>query len=143
MSAGLETTNAKRTIEQAHHIARLARQSGRWPRWRWHDLPDGVPNSSGWAMGFTKVAENGVFTVLVRDVECAWGVVRHAMISDVLRIQPTWSERQRIKDELFGKTRTAVEVLPAADQLVDQAPSYHFWVLPEGFALPFGLHAAA
>lgn len=135
-----EATNANRTVGAAVHAAKLARSTGRWPRWRWHEVPGGPPNATGWAKGFTKVAENGAFSVLVRDVPTAWGLVRHAMVTDLLRIEPTWSEKQRIKNELFGEGRVAVEVMPAMDQLVDQAPAYHLWVVPEGFDLPFGLH---
>lgn len=52
---------------------------------------------------------------------------------------PSWSEKQRIKDELIGPERLAVEVFPPRSELVDQADAYHLWVLPEGFTLPFGV----
>jgi hypothetical protein len=47
---------------------------------------------------------------------------------------------QRIKNELAGPERVAVEVYPPVSQLVDHANMYHLWVFEAGFALPFGLH---
>lgn len=52
----------------------------------------------------------------------------------------TWAEKQQIKDELFGTNRTAIEVYPTEDRLVDTADVYHLWVFPKGFQLPFGIH---
>lgn len=51
-----------------------------------------------------------------------------------------WYELQRIKDEIAGANRTAVQVFPPHEQLRDSANLYHLWVMPEGMALPFGLH---
>lgn len=61
----------------------------------------------------------------------------HYGISSLSQERPTWWEAQRIKDELAGKDRTAVEVYPPRDEIVDGADMFHIWVLPEG--LPFGL----
>ena len=47
---------------------------------------------------------------------------------------------QRIKNELAGEQTVGVEVYPAQTDVVDQANIYHIWCMPEGFALPFGLH---
>ena len=52
----------------------------------------------------------------------------------------TWSEKQQIKDELFGKKRAAVEVFPPADRLVNTADVYHLWVFDKKYRLPFGIH---
>lgn len=52
----------------------------------------------------------------------------------------TWAEKQEIKDELFGRKRTAVEVFPTEDRLVDVADVYHLWVFEKGYQLPFGIH---
>lgn len=51
-----------------------------------------------------------------------------------------WADLQRIKNELVGEGRTAVQMYPAMADLVDQANLYHLWVLPDGYELPFGLH---
>lgn len=51
----------------------------------------------------------------------------------------TWSEKQRIKNEIFGEERLAIEVFPAKSNLVNEVNMYHLWVMPKGFSLPFGL----
>lgn len=83
---------------------------------------------------------NNHHSVQVSDVETAWGTVRHLWIRrhDAKPINE-WSTLQRIKNELAGPERTAVEVFPAVSQLVDSANMYHLWVLPEGMQLPFTL----
>lgn len=52
----------------------------------------------------------------------------------------SWSEKQQIKNELFGENRLAVEVYPKSDRLVDVADVYHLWVFDKKFDLPFGIH---
>lgn len=52
----------------------------------------------------------------------------------------SWSDMQRIKNELMGIDRVAVEVYPRERDVVDEAHMYHLWVYPEGYILPFGLH---
>lgn len=43
-----------------------------------------------------------------------------------------WRHFQRIKNELAGAEREAVEIFPPESQLVDTSNQYHLWVLPEG-----------
>lgn len=52
----------------------------------------------------------------------------------------SWSDLQRIKNDLVGPDRLAVEVFPPVSELVDQANMAHLWVYPAGHVLPFGLH---
>lgn len=79
--------------------------------------------------------------MLVRDLTTEWGPLRHMMIgASVDGIPPTWAEKQRIKNELGGRERAAIEVFPAASRLVDGADAYHLWLLPADMRLPFGLH---
>lgn len=52
----------------------------------------------------------------------------------------SWAEKQKIKNELFGKNRVAVEVYPEEDMLVDTADVYHLWVFDKKYKLPFGIH---
>ncbi len=52
----------------------------------------------------------------------------------------SWAEKQEIKDELFGKNRTAIEVYPTEDRLIDTADVYHLWVFDKKYRLPFGIH---
>ena len=49
-----------------------------------------------------------------------------------------WRDLQRIKDQLAGPDREAIEVYPAASRLVDTANQFHLWVLPEGEHVPYG-----
>lgn len=138
----MATVNHGRSLPSIIQRAHAARLTGRWPGWRHHPMPNGVPGSRGWAAEFRRCSENGVFAVLIRDVETPWGMVRHAMISSPADgVEPSWAEKQRIKNELLGRERVAVEVFPGMSQLIDQANAYHLWCLPPEMALPFGLHA--
>jgi hypothetical protein len=49
-----------------------------------------------------------------------------------------WRHFQRIKNELVGSEREALELFPAESRLVDEANQYHLWVLPEGESIPVG-----
>mgnify|MGYP001579045100 FL=1 len=49
-----------------------------------------------------------------------------------------WRHFQRIKNEICGAEREAIELYPAESRLIDEANQYHLWVFPEGFALPVG-----
>lgn len=49
-----------------------------------------------------------------------------------------WRDLQRIKNEVMGPDREAVELFPSERRLVDTANQYHLFVLPEGLAWPFG-----
>lgn len=51
----------------------------------------------------------------------------------------SWSDLQRIKDEIAGPERVAVQVYPARSDLVDSANMAHLWVYPPGHRMPFGL----
>lgn len=87
---------------------------------------------------------NDLFIVTSVQFACEYGLCLHL----VMRLKPDaptpeipWAAKQRIKDELAGAGRVAVEVFPPAKELVDQADAYHLWVLPDGFKLPFGVEA--
>jgi len=72
----------------------------------------------------------------------AWGDITHLWIRrHDGAMTRSWASLQRIKDELVGEERVAVEVFPARSQLVDAAPMHHLWVLPIGMVLPFSLRA--
>ncbi len=86
---------------------------------------------------------NDLYIVTAVPFQCDWGWCVHLVMRVKPEAQPlaglTWANKQRVKDELLGKERLAVEVFPPASELVDQADAYHLWVLPEGFRLPFGV----
>ena len=48
-----------------------------------------------------------------------------------------WDDLQRVKNELAGERRTAIEIYPPQDEVIDQAPLRHLWVLPAGERAPF------
>lgn len=50
----------------------------------------------------------------------------------------SWRDMQRVKDEIAGPDREAVEIFPADARLVDTANQYHLWVMPPGTRVPFG-----
>jgi hypothetical protein len=136
----MKSTNAVRSLENVLRREVRFRASGHWPTWRWQDVPDGVPGASGWSADVRRVAENGVFVVLVRDLDAGpFGKLQHAMISTLSMTEVTWGEKMRIKDELFGRERTAIEVFPPVSELIDEANAYHLWVFPPGTLLPFTL----
>jgi len=119
---------------------KTARRTGRWPKWEVSNFPGGTGSGKGWLREVTYALHNGVFAVLCRDIETPIGTVTHAAFRDVTNsVDFTWAEKQRIKDECLGADRTAVEVFPAAADLVDDANMFHLWVLPVGYSLPFGL----
>jgi hypothetical protein len=49
-----------------------------------------------------------------------------------------WRDMQRIKNELCGPEREAIELFPAEARLVDAANQYHLWVMPPGERIPVG-----
>lgn len=49
-----------------------------------------------------------------------------------------WRHLQRIKNEICGPNREALELYPAESRLVDASNQYHLFVAPEGVVLPFG-----
>lgn len=95
----------------------------------------------GWFAELNKawVDENMEYAVLSREVETPWGIVTHACIRNAPDTDIPWAEKQRIKNELFGEDRTAIEVFPTSTDLVDEANMYHLWILPKNMKLPFGL----
>ncbi len=48
-----------------------------------------------------------------------------------------WRHFQRIKNEIAGSEREAVEIFPAESNLVDTANQYHLFVYPQGLHCEF------
>ena len=90
-------------------------------------------------------SEDG-YNVMSRKIRTTWGPVEHVTIQRTGRFscdgsnEVPWSVKQEIKDELFGKKCTAIEVFPERRNLVDVCDVYHLWVLPTDFKIPFGIH---
>jgi hypothetical protein len=51
-----------------------------------------------------------------------------------------WRHFQKIKNELAGDEREALEIYPKESELIDEANTYHLWVLASTDAMPFGFH---
>jgi hypothetical protein len=52
----------------------------------------------------------------------------------------SWSVLQRIKNEIMGPERIAIEVYPKESELVDTANIYHLWVMWELVEFPWKLY---
>lgn len=70
-------------------------------------------------------------------IEMTWLSIRR---NDRKHMQD-WRHLQRIKNELCGEEREAVQIYPAESRLLDESNQMHLWVYPEGFVLPFGYQA--
>jgi len=86
-----------------------------------------------------RAVSNQVLSVQFAKVDTAWGDVIHLFLRRHDQQPMIWRDAQRVKNELVGTDRVAVEVYPAADRVVDDANIYHLWVLPKHFVLPFSL----
>ncbi len=83
---------------------------------------------------------NNRYSVQISDNLCSWGTVVHLWIRRHDDTMPrAWMDLQRIKNELVGEDRIAVEVFPAEDQFVSKGNMANRWVSPEGMELPFTL----
>ena len=132
----MSTRKARR---YAQRYCSKAQRRGDWGPWEERGpLTDlGAPHQLRY---FTRTVCNNVYAVMIARHRTAWGVVEQAQIARHDRVAKLpWTDLQRIKDDLFGPGRTAVEVFPPRSELVDQANAYHPWVLPLGFQLPFRL----
>lgn len=120
---------------------RRAVKTGLWGEWdtlpreRWPYLPQ-----EGWLAEVHTVHRNRAFVVLVRDV-CVPGVgtMQHLAIRNASSTDIQWAAKQRIKNEIVGEERVAVEVFPPVSGLVDFANMYHLWCYPTGYVMPFTL----
>ena len=106
----------------------------------------GVYNHNLWMKEMDRcwIREEDGTMVSSRLINTRWGKVEHATITRGISCDGsngfTWSEKQQIKNELFGENRVAVEVFPKQDMLVDVCDVYHLWVFDKKIDLPFGIH---
>lgn len=108
-------------------------------QWIGKPSPKSMRKGTGWFGELNKAYSNGQYAVMTRTIQTDWGEVIHACIRNIDSTDIPWAEKQRIKNELFGSERTAIEVFPKESELVDEANMYHLWVLPKDVELPFGL----
>lgn len=111
---------------------------GDWGLWRITTLPDGIPGGNGWCNQVREARANNIYVVLIRPFLDEQGnEVTHLAIRTASQLEPPWRDLQRIKNEICGKEATAVQVMPPASELIDEADMYHMWVLSS--RLPFTL----
>ncbi len=111
---------------------------GDWGLWRITNLPEGIPGGSGWCKQVRHAQANNLYVVLVRPFLDEQGnEVIHLAIRTASNLEPPWRDMQRIKNEICGEESTAVQVMPPASELIDEADMYHMWVLSD--RLPFTL----
>lgn len=130
-----KTNHRDRRLTKA--LARKGKNRRIWGEWedrsylRGH--PEALPN-----LRFAYC--NNIYSVQVCEVQTEWGLVLQVGIKrhDEKKSFP-WQHLQRIKDELIGEERLAIEVFPPRSLLCDVANMRWLWVLPETMGLPFGL----
>lgn len=83
-----------------------------------------------------KVWVNALFRVEEKQVR--GGVTRLAIRRIDGEAIHDWRHLQRIKNEILGVEREAVEVYPAESRLVDTANVFYLWAFPAGKALDLG-----
>lgn len=119
---------------------RIEREGHKIVGWVEHPSPKQLGEGNGWFGELDRVYRQGNdYVVMIRDVETVWGTVQHACIRNADNMDIPWAEKQRIKNEIFGREGQAIEVFPKESQLVDEANMYHIWVLDDAFKIPFGL----
>jgi hypothetical protein len=90
------------------------------------------------------VFENSRYVVHVRieDEELGTDGPLHLSIRDHGRTaRHDWREFQRIKNDLVGDEREALEIYPRNSRIVDTSNQFHLWVMPAGFDIPLGWDA--
>jgi hypothetical protein len=112
--------------------------NGNWGDWRRTPLPTGIPGGNGWTRQVREAWANNLYAVLIRPFADDEGnEVIHLAIRTTSQLEPPWRDMQRIKNEICGAESTAVQVMPPASELIDEADMYHMWVLSN--RLPFTL----
>lgn len=93
--------------------------------------------------GKYKMMQNSLYTVHVRYLNdeskaegATWLSIRHNNRKAI----HDWRHFQRIKNELAGVEREAIEIYPRESRMVDEANTYHLWVLDSKDTVPFGFN---
>ena len=130
-------------MNRAQRRAALSAASSRG-NWDWERRPISAEDTRPFPDLRNIVAAwvNDLYAVQRYDNQTEWGLVIQLSVRSHHGRTIPWDDLQRIKDELTGEAATAIEVYPAADDVVDKAPMRHLWILPQTVKLPFGLHRA-
>lgn len=110
--------------------------------WNWKDRSHLRTHPQA-PQGLLRAFVSWTYSVQWYETTTEWGVIIRLAIGrhDNSKVR-SWSDLQRIKNDLVGPERVAVEMFPPQGSLIDQADMYHLWVLPEGFQFPFGLSSS-
>lgn len=90
-----------------------------------------------------QVFMNNMFVVQVYKHDNEWGADRVMIRWSDARPDHDWSLFQKIKNDIFGPERVALEVYPAESNRQDVANVYWLWVLPQGFDCPIEVKKGA
>lgn len=138
---GLGHTRTRAEADRILGAELIARKTGKWGPWHVMDTPTGAGAGTGWASEVRNVWRNALYVVLIRPFDGPGGEkMLHLAIRTPSSAEPPWRDLQRIKNEVCGEPRFAVQIHPAQDRLVDEADMYHLWVYPAGYEAGFGLH---
>tara|TARA_B100001741_G_scaffold274751_1_gene244644 strand:- start:768 stop:1331 length:564 start_codon:yes stop_codon:yes gene_type:complete len=90
----------------------------------------------------TEVHTNRTHTVLVRPCDSTAtdhsGWLSISFRRNDRKPECDWRIMQRIKNEIAGLEREAVQLFPANSRVVDTSNQYHLWVAPVGEQFPLG-----
>lgn len=127
---------ARQEAEAAKAARRRLVERGVWKPWERND--DLRPPRVGWAKNIEAGYTNDWYVVLITTMADAG--VHLAVRAKHLGREPPWADMQRIKNELVGEERLAVQIYPRDSRRMTSEGMYHLWVLPPGWDMPIGLH---
>ncbi len=134
-------------VARAVKIERLERKTRSWGKLEIVQFQMGTVGPRGWPYYIQRGLRNKWLSVLLRDIYCRWDPAAkaihavHAAYRTASDTELSWRERQSLKTHIFGHQAVGIEIMPAEDRLVDDAPMFHMWIFPNGFRMPFGIHA--
>jgi hypothetical protein len=135
------------TVSRALKIEHAERKSGSWGKLEIMQFPMGTIGPNGWVYFMQRGLRNKWLAVLMRDIYCRWDPAAkpvhgvHAAYRTASERELSWRERQSLKTHIFGPQAIGLEIMPREDRIVDDAPMFHMWIFPDGFDMPFGIHA--
>lgn len=137
MRLGIQTRSERRQMQRAKekHVRKI--MEGGYNEWK--DITDDEHTQSimkDLKNIPKKVYLNGMFIVQIYDTPNAWSAERVMIRWNDARPDHDWALFQRIKNDLFGEDRVALEVYPSEEHKQDVANVYWLWVLPKGFDCP-------
>lgn len=99
----------------------------------------GHPSAASDDRTFVGTFVNSRYQVSVNVMETPLGEVTWLSIINRDRsARHDWRDFQRIKNELMGPEREAIELYPAESRLVDTNNQFHLFVIPKGSTVPVG-----